>query len=287
MTGTKTWPDVLPRAGNQGLTRMESISPWFEIYRVKGDTFALLEPFHMEEVISYLIVGSRSAVLFDTGMGIADIGAEIRRLTDLPVVVINSHGHYDHIGGNHLFDEVWVFDDEFEINLVEKGYDPDRCRSLFMMPGSYMNLPPGFDLGDYRIHPAKVTRRLHHLETIDLGDRSLTIHHTPGHSPGSICLHDSRHGFLFIGDFFVEGGNFLQLEESDYSVYRTSLTDLIGLLEGVSRLYSAHNEVGTRKEILLRMDEALDEIDSGRVEGDPEDGRISYGFETFRVILGR
>ncbi|MGD9361226.1 MAG: hypothetical protein PVH85_20300 [Desulfobacterales bacterium] len=60
---TKMWPDVLPRAGNRGLEKLESLSPWFEIYRVSEGVFAVLEPSHTEEVISYLILGNERAVL--------------------------------------------------------------------------------------------------------------------------------------------------------------------------------------------------------------------------------
>ena len=103
-----SWPGALPRAANQKLPQVRSLSPWFEIREVSADTFALLEPHHCEEVISYLIIGTRQAVLFDTGMGIADIGAEVRRLTRQRVIAVNSHSHYDHVAGNHLFEEVWL-----------------------------------------------------------------------------------------------------------------------------------------------------------------------------------
>ena len=71
-----TWPDVLPRAGNQRLEKLASVSPWFEVYKVSGGTFALLEPSHYEEVISYLILGNERAILFDTGMGVGNIQAD-------------------------------------------------------------------------------------------------------------------------------------------------------------------------------------------------------------------
>jgi glyoxylase-like metal-dependent hydrolase (beta-lactamase superfamily II) len=87
------WPDVLPRAGNRRLEKLTSLSPWFEIYKVSDSVFAVLEPGHTEEAISYLILGKKRAVLLDTGMGIANLKAEVERLTDLPVVVVVSPGH--------------------------------------------------------------------------------------------------------------------------------------------------------------------------------------------------
>ena len=58
-------------------------------------------------MISYLIVGTERALLFDTGLGIGDIRAAVSELTDLDIVVVNSHTHYDHVGGNHLFGSVY------------------------------------------------------------------------------------------------------------------------------------------------------------------------------------
>ena len=98
-----SWPDELPRAGNLRLSKVESADSWFEIYKVNEGTYAILEPNHCEEVISYLILGDKHVVLFDSGMVIANIKTEVERLTDLPVIVVNSHCHYDHIGRQFFF----------------------------------------------------------------------------------------------------------------------------------------------------------------------------------------
>jgi glyoxylase-like metal-dependent hydrolase (beta-lactamase superfamily II) len=55
--------------------------------------FAFLEPHHDEEVISYLVLDTERAALIDTGTGIGNIQAEAERLTDLPVIVVNTHAH--------------------------------------------------------------------------------------------------------------------------------------------------------------------------------------------------
>ena len=121
------WPEVLPRPGNRRLEKMQSLSPWFEIYRVSDGVFAVLEPGHAEEAISYLILGGERAVVLDTGMGIADLHAEVKRLTDLPLVVVVSHGHYDHVGDNHRFSEVWAFDCDSDVARIETGKSRQEC----------------------------------------------------------------------------------------------------------------------------------------------------------------
>ncbi len=68
---------------------------------------AIYEPHQAEETISYLILGKKMALLFDTGMGISDIRKVTGELTQLPIVVLNSHTHNDHVGGNWQFDTVY------------------------------------------------------------------------------------------------------------------------------------------------------------------------------------
>jgi len=278
------WPGALPRPGNQGLKRLQSVAPWFEVYQVGSGTFALLEPLHYEEVVSYLILGSERAVLLDTGMGIGNIQAEVKRLTDLPVVVVNSHSHYDHVGDNHRFAEVWAFDDEGEVACIEQGLTRAEC-AHYLRPDSYLELPPDFEPATYEIRPSAVTRRLRHLETIPLGGRTLTVHHTPGHSPGSLCLLDSRDGLLFTGDTFYPGMLYADDEESDFDAYLQSLKHLVGLLDQVSYLCPAHNEVCVSKEMLVRVLQAFEWISVGQAAFELRGGIRVYRFGGFGVTL--
>jgi len=104
------WCAKLPRPAYATLPRVTVPSDWFEVYRVDPDVYAIYEPHQWQEVISYLIVGRERALLFDTGMGIAEIGPVVSALTDRPIVVLNSHSHHDHVGGNHAFTRVLALD---------------------------------------------------------------------------------------------------------------------------------------------------------------------------------
>jgi glyoxylase-like metal-dependent hydrolase (beta-lactamase superfamily II) len=278
------WPDILPRPGNRHLEQVPGVDPWFEIRRAAPSTFALLEPRHYEEVISYLILGSERAVLFDTGMGIGDIRAEVDRLTPLPVVVVNSHGHYDHVGDNHRFAEVWAFDDDGEVARIEKGKPRAECAE-YVEPGWYLDLPPGFDPAAYEIRPSTVTRRLHHLERIELGGRTLTVHHTPGHSAGSLCLLDSRSRLLFTGDTYYPGMMYAHFEDSDFDAYRQAIAYLVGLLDQVRHLCPAHNEAYVPKDRLKQVAAAFEQIAAGQVPFQVEDGIRVYRFEGSGLTL--
>jgi glyoxylase-like metal-dependent hydrolase (beta-lactamase superfamily II) len=255
------------------------------VYEVNAGTYALLEPYHDEEVISYLILGADRAVLLDTGMGIGDISAEVAALTDLPVVVVTSHYHYDHVGDNYRFAEVWAFDNDMEVARLEVGLSRAEC-AHYLIPERYSELPPGFNSSAYEIRPAPVTRRLRHLEAIDLGGRTLTVHHTPGHSPGSLCLLDERDGLLFTGDTFYPGRLFAHFEGSDFGIYVGSMRHLVGLLDQVSHLCPAHNEAYVRKEMLAEALEAFEgvAVGGGDYELLDDDVRI-YRFDGFSLTV--
>ena len=100
------WYDALPRPAYASLERVPVTEDWFEVYRIQPDLYAIYEPGHFQEVISYLITGSEKALLVDTGLGMGNIRKVVEELTSLPVLVMNTHTHFDHIGGNALFDTV-------------------------------------------------------------------------------------------------------------------------------------------------------------------------------------
>src|SRR5579862_8585061 len=85
------WCKQLPRPAYSKLERVQVKDPWFEVYRIRPGVIAIYEPHQSEEVICYLILGTKRAVLFDTGMGISNIRAVVESLTTLPVTVVNSH----------------------------------------------------------------------------------------------------------------------------------------------------------------------------------------------------
>ena len=64
---------------------MRISDPWYEVYKVAPAVYAIYEPHQFEETISYLIVGDKQALLFDTGMGISDLRKVIAALTGLPL----------------------------------------------------------------------------------------------------------------------------------------------------------------------------------------------------------
>ena len=88
---------------------------WFDDYfvveSIDPSTFAIGEPRYYQGNYSYLILGTRRAVLFDAGSGLRDIVPVVRSLTSLPVTVIASHLHFDHVGALGRLDKTAILDD--------------------------------------------------------------------------------------------------------------------------------------------------------------------------------
>jgi glyoxylase-like metal-dependent hydrolase (beta-lactamase superfamily II) len=121
--------------------------------------------------------------------------------------------------------------------------------------------------------------------TVVLGKRTLTVLHTPGHSPGGICLLDRRDGILFTGDTFYPGMLYAHSHDSHFGRYLRSLRDLVGILEEVDCLCPAHNEACTPKMLLVQALEAFESIRAGETSFDVEGETRVYQFDRIGVTL--
>ena len=88
------------------------MSEWFTVEKIDSQTFAISEYKHWEETHCYLLCGEESAVLIDTGLGVSNIREIVDSLTKLPVMVVTTHIHWDHIGGHKYFDNIAVHEKE-------------------------------------------------------------------------------------------------------------------------------------------------------------------------------
>ena len=262
------WCRNLPRPEYKSLERVKVSDPWFEVYKVAPDTFAIYEPHQSEEVISYLMVGKERALLFDTGMGISDIRKLVQELTPLPIIVLNSHTHNDHVGGNWQFDRIYAMDTDFTRQNA-KGSTADAQEEL--APGQICGeLPKGFDVKTYRTRPWSITRDVHDGEKIDLGNRSLEIVSTPGHTPDAISLFDRANGLLFTGDTYYPATIWLYRPETDFAAYAKSSARLAALSPNVKTVLGAHNIPVALPSVLQQLVTAFADLQAGRTQCRPQ-----------------
>lgn len=278
------WCKALPRPEYKTLDRVLASDLWFEVYKVAPGTFAIYEPHQAEEVISYLIVGHKQALLFDTGMGIANIRKVVTQLTSRPVVVLNSDTHNDHVGGNALFTFAYGMDMAFT-RANAKGSRDDAQEEL--APGMVCgNLPKGFDPKTYATKPWHVSLFVHDGFKINLGGRTVEIIATPGHTPDSIALIDRENGLLFTGDTYYPGPIWLYRPETNLDAYVASVKHLAALAPQVKLVLGAHNVPVADPGTLPRLVTAIEAVRAGKAEAKPlEGGKALYTTDGISFLL--
>lgn len=279
------WCRKLPRPAYRTLERIAIKDPWFEVYKIRPGVFAIYEPHQSEEVISYLVLGTKRALLFDTGMGISNIRQAVEGLTGLPVSVLNSHTHDDHVGDNWRFDDIYGMDTDFT-RTNAKGSREDAQAEI--ATGEVCgDLPPGFRPAEYATRPFHISHWTHDHDKIDLGERILEVISTPGHTPDAIALLDEKNGLLFTGDTFYVGPIWLFRPETDLDAYVASVRKLTVLVPRLELLLPAHNTPIAQPSYLPRVVEAIEQVLSGKVKGTPKNGKQEYTFEGFSFLMAR
>jgi len=278
------WCKPLPRPEYAQLKRVLPDDPWFEVYKVAPQTFAIYEPHQSEEVISYLIVGTKQALLFDTGMGIANIKKIVSRLTSRPVVVLNSHTHDDHVGGNWQFNFIYGMDTAFTRENA-KGSTADAQAEI--APGEICgNLPKAFDPKTYRTKAWHVSFFIHDGFRIKLGGRTVEVIATPGHTPDAIALIDRGNKLLFTGDTYYPAPIWLYRPETDLPAYAKSIARLAALAPEVKTVLGAHYIPVASPEVLPALVQAFADLQAGKATCKPAgDGKKLCAVDKFSFLL--
>jgi len=126
------------------------------------------------------------------------------------------------------------------------GYDP---------PASLITALPreGYELASYAVTPVTPTRVVDEGDVIDLGDRTLTVLHLPGHTPGEIGLWEEATRTLFAGDCACESGILLdELPESDIVDYVLSMERLREVPARI--VHGGHDDSFGRERLLELID---------------------------------
>ncbi|MHA2287532.1 MAG: MBL fold metallo-hydrolase [Promethearchaeota archaeon] len=204
---------------------MSNESDHFEIAKHKDNLYvikeniSLVHPVYTNDPLNmYLLLGTTSALLLDTGCGLSPLKPVVDELIgDRILLVFNTHYHWDHPLGNVEFDEVYIHEEE--VKFVSKPYD------ISYFKDSPNEIVRTYAEQDFLIPPADVIKPLKDGDTFDLGEIEVEIIHCPGHSPGSVCLLTSKNE-LFTSDVAYYGDQFLPKRE-EFHIVLKSLSKLI------------------------------------------------------------
>lgn len=246
----------------------------YEIQKIGEGTWRISE----YAVSVFLLEGTEKALLLDTGAGIGDLKAEAEKLTHLPLIVVNTHGHIDHAGGNQQFDEVHLARADFQMAEETCGYadrqDYARTRLERFCPEK---LQEGLDAllpdGDWKKVP------LEDGDKIELGERTLEVIATPGHTAGSICLLDEKNRLLFTGDMVNPCLLLQKMWGSEpMEIYLESLRKMQSRAGEYDRIVRSHGEALAEKEEIARLSGVVEKIQSKELSGTYQKDSMRDGF---------
>jgi len=221
-----------------------------------------IDPFYRCNV--WHVRGRDRDLLFDSGMGVVSLTAEVPWLAGRPVLAVASHAHFDHVGNHHEFAERACHPAEAHI-LAEPRAEWNLA-DRFAVVEMFERLPPGgYVQAAYRVRPAPVTRLVEAGDVIDLGDRVFEVMHVPGHSPGSIALWEAATGVLFSGDAVYDGPLVDDAYHSDRDAYQGSLRTMRAL--PVTVVHGGHFASFGRERFVTLID---DYLAGRRVPGCPQ-----------------
>ena len=222
------YPHVVVDSGRPVLAKGRMVDDYFAVQPIGPGVWAIGEPRYWQRNYAYLIVGNRQAVLFDAGSGTRDIRPVVAGLTSLPVTVIVSHLHFDHLGGATAFGAVAMIDEpQTRADMVAGRFTPRRWSWL----GEIDSLPAP---------TLAVSRWIKPGETLDLGGRLLKILATPGHTPTSISLYDPAAHVLFAGDYIYPTTLVAETPGASLSAYEATARTLLAQLPPNTILWTAH-----------------------------------------------
>lgn len=251
---------------------------WFTVETIDCTTYAISEYNHWEQVHSYLLIGQERAALIDTGLGVADILKTVRQLTSLPIIVLTTHVHWDHIGGHHLFDyiavheadSVWLSHD-FPLSLEAVK------RNLLHQPFEF---PPGFEIDQYQVRQIASDQILQEGDQIDLGGRKIHVYHTPGHSPGHCCFYEPVKQYLYAGDLIYKGELHAFYPSTDPLQFAQSLDRITAL--PLNRILPGHYDLDLAPDFVQQVAAGFQQLAD---ENKLKHGTGSHNFDTFQIRL--
>lgn len=176
----------------------------------------------------YLLIGKEKALLIDSGTGTGNLKEFVKTITDKPVMVACTHGHYDHTGGNYDFGEAWM-----------------HRESEYTAVNAFKNWGDSFY--NSKEFPEVKINYLEDGDVIDLGGRRVKVLHIPAHHEGSIAFIDENTRSLFTGDELESGQVllFVRRENLPYkeaaAMHKKNMERLKSLRSEYDYIWPGHN----------------------------------------------
>lgn len=203
-----------------------------------------------DEGTGYLVTGNERGLIIDTMNGYEDVKKLAETLTDLPLTVVNTHGHPDHIYGNIYFEKAYLH--PADIPIAEHFYKEEEFKreglNAGLKPAEFLPIKEGM--------------------SFDLGGVVLDVYEVPGHTPGGIVLLDRQDRILFTGDS-INLHTWMQLPESlPMEKFLQSLRKVQGLRDKFDFILTGHSRKMEDAGFCDAHIQAVEEVCNGINEND-------------------
>lgn len=178
------------------------------------------------------IIEDDTTIMIDSGMGLTERVPKTVKEKGLTVdIIIDTHCHVDHIGGNKFFPDAKIYAHELDASDIETG-----------------SLKTLWDFGFEQPLKFPVTKKLKEGDIINSGAYQLQVIHTPGHTEGSISLYEPERKILFSGDcVFDMGIGRMDFPTGNPKQMKQSLQRLLEF--DIEEIYAGHGGIGNKDSI--------------------------------------
>lgn len=196
---------------------------------------------------AYVVLGKEKALVIDTANGYENFYDIVRGITKLPLVLVNTHAHPDHVRGNVWFPKAYINfrDREQYYEMFQGDHLPEAIRGL--PPCPIENIDDG--------------------DVIDLGGKTLEVIACPGHTAGGICLLSRDDRVLFTGDSVLARMVWLFMPTSTTLVrYCESLENLKRYADAYDYLLTGHGTGYDTPALIDRIEDAAKAVIVGKTD---------------------
>ncbi len=216
------------------------------VYRKISDRLYIIaeihQPFPRDEVTNPphtqqigLLIGDKQAAVIDTGLGLADLRKFVLQFTDLPVIVLSTHGHLDHVGANQLFDMSYIGKGDEATMLGSKRADRLKGYAEFMSGNTAMIEFAGKSMVDDKPFKYGFVKD---GDKIDLGGIEIEVIGFPGHTPGSVAYVERQHKVAFTGDSMLF--RVLLNDRTKLAQWADSVRNFAAKTQGIDTIINGH-----------------------------------------------
>lgn len=235
----------------------------YEVNKITDTFYSIKEDITNNKfpILIYLVIGTEKAALIDTGLGTDNLRETVKLITKLPIIVLHSHGHMDHVGADALFDDIYLNSREY--GLTGDGY-------CFNQRLNYIeaNLKDNIELYAYikthLVNDIKTNyKNIDDGDVIDLGGIQLEAISTPGHTPGSISFVNKKDNYAFTGDGIADIHWFDTEESISVHDFLHTLNHFEEKSKNVKSIYAAHLPNSFSLEVIHDLQTAAKSIIDG------------------------